>query len=114
MSKNYIVLVCGGRDFHDLPLLFKVLDELPIYPTLIIHGAANGADVMAGDWAEARGVPIKEYPADWAKYGRSAGMVRNTTMLRQNPDLVVAFPGGTGTAHTVMSARKKGIEVKEV
>jgi len=108
------VLVCGGRDFHDLNLLYETLDSLDPKPTLIIHGAANGADILSGHWAKKRGIPVKEYPADWNKYGRSAGLVRNTAMLKEEPDLVVAFPGGNGTAHMSLSARKNGIEVKEV
>ena len=110
-----IVLVCGGRTFHDRQLLFNILDNLEIKPTLIVHGAANGADILSGDWAKKRNIPVKEYPAEWSKYGKSAGLVRNTSMLmKEKPDLVVAFPGGRGTAHMVLSARKNGTKVKEV
>jgi len=105
---NITILVCGGRDYHDRNLLFKVLDKLK--PTTIIHGAARGADTLANDWAISRKVNVIEYPANWNKYGKSAGPVRNRQMLNTNPDIIVAFPGGRGTAHMIKIAQKQGIE----
>lgn len=55
------------------------------------------------------------YPANWLKYGRMAGAMRNQQMLdEEEVDLVVAFPGGKGTADMVRRARAAGIEVREV
>jgi hypothetical protein len=96
------VLVCGGRDFADRDWLFRVLDELG--PSEVIHGAARGADRLAGEWARARGVACREYPADWKGQGRGAG-------FRRNPDLVVAFPGGRSTADMVAKAGKAEVKV---
>lgn len=124
------VLVCGGRTFGVAPRnptpeqveralfeaawLFRALDRLharkPI--TLLIHGAAAGADTHAGAWAKRRGVQIDPYPADWTAYGKRAGRIRNRKMLREsNPDLVVAFPGGTGTADMSEIAKAAGVQV---
>ena len=99
------VLVCGGRDYNDLQKIFDVLYYLdgpqhgrgPI--TCVIHGAAIGADSLAALWAKKVGKQGLPYPADWEKHGKSAGPIRNAKMLREGkPDLVVAFPGGKGTA----------------
>lgn len=106
------VIVCGGRDFRDRALLNLILNSMDI--TTVIHGAARGADQMAGSWAEAKGIPTVVMPAEWGKYGRSAGPVRNMEMLKCGPDLVVAFPGGKGTAHMVNAAKKAGVPVREV
>jgi hypothetical protein len=55
---------------------------------------------------------IKGHPADWDKYGKLAGPIRNREMLEQNnPELVVAFPGGNGTADMVRQAAAKKIEI---
>ena len=79
----------------------------------LIHGAARGADSLAGEWASTRAVPVKIFPADWQTHGRSAGHIRNAQMLREGkPDLVVAFPGGRGTADMVAKANAAGITVK--
>lgn len=111
-----IVLVCGGRDYIEFEREYDVLDaihaETPI--TLLIHGAASGADSIAARWAQMRGITEEGHPADWMKYDHRAGPIRNEAMLARNPDLVVAFPGGKGTAHMVRIAKKKGTKVLEV
>lgn len=110
------VLVCGGRDYDDAVTVDRVLDRVhsrrPI--TCVIHGGARGADSLAGAWAKRRGVRVEEYPADWKRYGRAAGMIRNAEMLRAGrPDRVVAFPGGRGTAGMKRLARTAGVPVEE-
>ena len=108
------ILITGGRDFADAKLLNAALDRLhseaPI--TCVIHGAAKGADTLAGQWANAN--PIEEIacPADWKQHGRAAGPIRNKFMLEEHqPDLVVAFSGGRGTANMVGLAEKSGTKV---
>lgn len=111
------VLVCGGRGFDDPYLFFDTLDEIKSRGELdsIISGGARGADALAERYAEVEGIPITVYPAEWEKYGKSAGYVRNKQMLDEGkPDLVIAFPGGKGTAMMVDIARKAGVEVKEI
>lgn len=111
------VLVCGGRDFQDRPLLWSVLSDIHQARKIaaVIHGAARGADKMAGDFAAERGIAVREYPANWTRDGRIAGPLRNSRMLEaEAPDLVVAFPGGRGTADMVIKARRSGVEVMHV
>jgi hypothetical protein len=81
----------------------------------LIAGGARGADTLAYEWAQARGIPAVVYKADWAKLGRAAGPIRNQRMLGEgNPNLVIAFPGGRGTANMVRLAREAGVEVIEL
>lgn len=106
------VLVCGGRDFTDREWLYRVLDNLNLEKTIevIIHGGAQGADTMAGRWAEILCIPTQVIRADWKRHGRAAGPIRNLEMLdRGRPDLVVAFPGGRGTNHMIRSALKANV-----
>jgi hypothetical protein len=107
------VLVTGGRDFCNRELLFETLDRLHAAHsfTILIHGDANGADRLAGEWATSRGITVEAQPPDWKKHGRAAGPIRNQKMLAENPALVVAFPGGKGTADMVKKAKKAGLEV---
>jgi hypothetical protein len=111
------VLVCGGRDYTDVTTVERVLDRLhertPF--SCVIHGGARGADTLAGLWAKSRNVPVETHPAAWSKYGRAAGMIRNEQMLRDGrPDVVVAFPGGVGTAGMVRIAREARVPVEAV
>lgn len=110
-----IVLVCGGRAYDDDHFVFSRLDRLhkvkPI--TLIVHGDANGADKLSGRWAEARGIRVAAHAADWDAHGiYEAGKIRNQHMLdTEHPDMVVAFPGGGGTADMVRRSIAAGLYV---
>lgn len=112
------ILVCGGRDFLDKELLDRTLDEISMQAecrVCIIHGDSRGADKLAGQWADVRGVPVMVFPANWQKFGRSGGPIRNEWMLKWGePDLVVAFPGGRGTANMVKLAVEAAVAVQEI
>lgn len=105
-----IVLVCGGRNYANAERVGNILDNLTI--TMIVEGGAGGADGLARQWAYANDVEVRTFPANWGKYGRSAGPRRNRQMLAEGkPDLVVAFPGGRGTADMVRVAKEAGVQV---
>lgn len=106
MTTRY--LICGGRDFFDKTLMDKALAALILHPedAIVIHGAAGGADGMAEGWARRHDVPVERFPADWCQHGKAAGPIRNRQMLAEGkPDVVIAFPGGRGTADMVKQAR---------
>ena len=110
-------LICGGRDFKDKVMFNSAMSdlmELKGCPNRVVHGAARGADTLANDWAERLALDIISMPADWDKYGRSAGHIRNAAMLIHKPSLVVAFPGGRGTASMVQKARAANVDVAKI
>lgn len=113
------VLVCGGRKFKDQDFIWRTLTELDsqLGPfKFVIHGGVAGVDSMAADWAES--LPNKEqlpYLAWWTIYGRAAGAIRNKRMLKEGkPEIVIAFPGGKGTANMVSIAKAAGVKVIEI
>jgi ABC-type Fe3+-hydroxamate transport system substrate-binding protein len=114
------VLVTGGRDFSDYDFVEGYLWTcvVPNEEMVLIHGAATGADTLAARAAEKLGWTVRPYPVtpeDWARYGRRAGPIRNSAMLKDSkPDLVIAFPGGTGTADMVKKAKAAGVRTVEV
>jgi hypothetical protein len=84
-------------------------------PITIISGTARGADTLGERYAEECGWELERYPADWKTYGKRAGPIRNSQMLREGkPDLVVAFrgPNSRGTQNMIDQARKAGIPVR--
>lgn len=107
------VLVCGGREYRDFA---RVVHEIvALHPSEIIHGGCRGTDSLAEKCAAKIGIPQEVYKAEWQLYGRSAGPKRNQRMIDEGkPDLVLAFPGGRGTADLVLRARNAGITVKEI
>lgn len=108
------VAVTGGRDFTDRAFIHRVLDAFhakkPI--SVLIHGDARGADKLSASWAKAVGVEVLVFPADWERYRNRAGPVRNRQMLREGlPDIVIAFPGGSGTKDMVSAAGAANVKV---
>lgn len=109
------VLVCGGRHYTDREKMYKILYELVwCNDDLVIHGNAKGADSLAGEWARAAGIQEISCPANWDTHGKSAGYRRNKAMLSLQPDLVLAFPGGPGTANMIKLAKEAGVKVREI
>lgn len=112
------VLVCGGRDYSDWGRVQVVLNKLHEANIIdvVIEGGARGADRMAREWARlVAGADVETYEAEWVHFGKMAGGIRNQRMLDEGkPDVVIAFPGGRGTANMVRQARKAGVEVIEI
>lgn len=135
------VLICGGRDFGAARLgdserttkmlqfrfaLDWLIDRFSSYlpcpydnpdpeELVIISGGASGADRIGENFALVNWLKLEEFPADWEQHGKRAGILRNIEMLEKGkPDLVIAFPGGRGTAHMVRIAIAAGVPVEEV
>jgi len=126
-----IALFCGSRDWPTRDLrdwareaVRRELRPLDARTTAVIHGAAPGADSIAGWEAHLMGFHVEPFPADWDGLGTDAGPVRNGVMrdvlvraLRAG-ETVSAFavhndPGlGTGTADMVRKLSDAGIVVK--
>jgi hypothetical protein len=112
---SYRVLVCGGRNFNDRDLVAKTIESLERKPDTIIQGGANGADLLAKEYAAFNRIHCLTFYAQWSIHGKAAGPIRNKLMLVEGqPDLVLAFDGGRGTANMITTARKHGVEVREV
>lgn len=116
MEKKMKIIVAGSRSFTDSKLLTEKLDFFfsKITPT-IISGRASGADQLGEKYAEERGLDLILMPADWYKYGRSAGYRRNTEMAKVADGLVAFWDGESkGTGHMIAEMRRLGKTVKVV
>ena len=114
---DHRVIVCGSRRWHDRNRIAWVLSELQItrgWLPLIVHGAARGADRIAGEEAGRLGFLVEEHPADWDRYGKRAGHIRNEHMASLGADLCLAFWDGqsTGTQGMIDAARRHNIPVE--
>ncbi len=111
------VLVCGGRNYFNSVVIYNALNKLRDESKIdcLIEGGATGADAIAKVWAKALKIQIDEFKAEWTRLGDAAGPLRNQRMIDEGkPDLVLAFPGGKGTADMVHRARLAGIKVVEI
>lgn len=107
------VAVTGGRNYRDADLVWASLDAVlkVAGPFELVHGGARGADSHADAWARDRLIQRDVHKPDWANLGRAAGVLRNETMAASGIDLLVAFPGGRGTADMVRRCLDRGIPV---
>jgi hypothetical protein len=105
---NPLVLFTGSRNWPFYLPVFEVVQRLQelLGPYTLMHGAARGLDTFAGIAAKISGLEELPIPAQWNDFGKAAGVMRNTVMLRKKPILVVAFWDGrsTGTLDTITKA----------
>ena len=106
-----ILAVVGSRNFNDYDLVCTILDEVCRESGVetLVSGGASGADTLAEWYAKDRDLPITVIKPDWDRYGKVAGFVRNTLIVR-DCDKVVAFWDGKskGTKYTIDTAKSYG------
>jgi len=118
------VQITGSRDFTDKDLIHEAIVEQMIEPfregesVTVVHGGARGADTLAGEAVrDYSWVDVEIHPADWEKYGKRAGYLRNAEMADLDPDVCLAFfktrAGNRGTQMMVDLCLKRGIPVVE-
>jgi hypothetical protein len=118
------VIVCGTRNWHDIPMVYANLDRVTVrmvHP-IIVSGDARGVDTIARNWARDRYRTFVGFHADWEKHSSSAGPIRN----REMADYAVAAPAGQGycvafwngvspgTADMIKQARARGLRVQVI
>lgn len=132
-SRRLAIVATGGREYgrtrrgdtkariaeaeRESAHVVAALERLK--PDVVLHGGATGADAIVDAWCQLNSVKVIAYPAQWDKYPKAAGPMRNGTMcddlmLYKNDGYrigVVAFPGGAGTASCVNHAERRGIKV---
>lgn len=103
-------IIAGGRDYRLTARDYVELEKLRPYISEVVCGRATGADTCGKEWAQAHGIPVKDFIPDWEKHGNAAGPIRNSDMAAY-ADALIAFPGGRGTADMIRKARAKGLVI---
>lgn len=112
------IIVAGSRDFADKERLYKALDSHLAYindGVEIVSGHCRGADILGEQYAREHNIPLIVFPADWDKYGKRAGYIRNKQMAEyasEENGVLIAFPIGEsrGTKMMIKLARDYDIE----
>lgn len=114
MDKNNIKLaIVGSRTFNDYPTLLYVVNSIKrdngYTYTEIVSGGAKGADSLAERYAEQNKITKKIFPADWNRYGKRAGFMRNVDII-DRCDVCICFWDGEshGTKHDIDLCKEKG------
>jgi hypothetical protein len=115
------IAVVGSRDFVDVSLLYKILNDLKEYYNsfdpfdLLISGGAKGVDSLAEQYAKEHGIKTKIFLPDYLKHQQGAPIRRNLLIVKE-ADLIVAFWNGKskGTKNVMMTARKLNKAVLQI
>lgn len=113
------IIVAGSREFNNSNLLknelHKFIKELEANKVEIVSGTAKGADKLGEQYAAHFNQDVKRFPANWDKYGRSAGYIRNSEMAKYADACIVFWDGKSkGTKHMIDLAEKEGLILKVV
>ena len=117
--KSNRIIIAGGRDFEDYPLLKKTMDHLtknlPIDSIEVVCGGAKGADSEGDYWATSMFIPVTYFIPDWEGQGKAAGHIRNRAMGDYATHLVAFWDGKSkGTKVMIDYANKLGLKVRVI
>lgn len=110
------LIIAGTRSLP--PKAAQLIPENIKFPeriTEVVSGCARGADRYGEQWAESHGVPIKPFPAEWNRWGRLAGRIRNRQMAQYGDCLLAIWDGKSrGTANMIHEMRELGKPMRVV
>jgi|688.fasta_scaffold36534_11 hypothetical protein len=105
-------IIAGSRTVKDGVLIEQAVKESGFNISKVLCGGAKGADVLGRNYAKSKGIPVLEFPADWAKFGNGAGIIRNVAMANNAEALIAIWDGQSrGTRHMIDEAKKRNLKV---
>jgi len=113
------LIIAGSRTLNEVGLISAVIERNDILLDIkeVVSGCAKGIDTAGAEWAAIHGITIKSFPADWNKFGRSAGYIRNSEMAKYGDALLAIWDGhskGTLNMITTMQKLEKPVYIMEV
>ena len=125
MNTTKRIIIAGGREFNNYELLKEKCDYYLSkavkdgYKIAIVSGKAKGADSLGEKYAKEKGYAIDEFPANWDKYKKKAGYLRNEEMAKHAKETngaLIAFwdKKSKGTKHMIDLAKKYGLHIRIV
>ena len=114
MTNSFKVIIAGSRNITDYSIVLDAAHKSNTIKkaTQIVSGTAQGVDTLGEQVAKRHNIPIKRFPADWDKYGKSAGYRRNEEMADYADALLVIWDGESkGTKHMIDLAKAKGLKI---
>lgn len=106
-------IIAGSRDIQNYVVVSALIAKSGFKISKVVCGTYWGVDLLGKRWAEENGIPVKEFPADWEKYGKSAGPRRNHAMARYADGLILIHHGTTGSLDMLSKAERFGLKIFE-
>jgi len=103
-------IIAGPRSFTSERIFHSIIKKYPSEITEVVCGMARGVDMLGYKWAKENGIPVKEFPADWEKYGKRAGPIRNKEMEQYADAAIIIWDGqskGTKSMLNIMIKSRK-------
>ena len=105
-------IIAGSREIEDYDIVKQACDECGWTITSVVSGTARGVDSLGEFYAHQMGIPVHRFPADWKKFGKAAGHIRNAEMSKNAEALVAIWDGkSAGTRNMIRTAETKGLRV---
>jgi hypothetical protein len=115
LEDRLIVIIAGSRRFigkSAYSLVAEAVVESGFDITEVVSGTARGIDNIGEEWARNNNVPVRQFPAQWGKYGRVAGLKRNEAMAKYSEGLIAIWDGESrGTENMINTAKVNGLQV---
>jgi RES domain-containing protein len=105
------VIIAGSRTITDMREVEAAIRESWFDITEVVCGDARGVDSLGMEWAWRDSIPVKHFPADWNRFGKSAGYKRNVQMAEYAEALIAVTTGSRGTQHMIDIATARGLKV---
>jgi predicted Rossmann fold nucleotide-binding protein DprA/Smf involved in DNA uptake len=106
------VIIAGSRSIVDYEIVRKAIEESKFNIDIVVSGCARGVDTFGEQWAIENNIKIEKHPADWNRYGKRAGYLRNEEMAKVADALIAVWDGeSNGTAHMIKLALKYKLKI---
>jgi hypothetical protein len=105
-------IIAGSRTIEEYATVERAVAASAFQITQVVSGCARGVDRLGEAWAYAHDVPIARFPADWKRYNKLAGLIRNKEMAAYADALILVWDGQSrGSGHMLSVATQKGLQV---
>ncbi|HMA37544.1 MAG TPA: SLOG family protein [Chloroflexia bacterium] len=108
-------IIAGSRTLHGVELVEEAVRRSGFTVGTVISGTASGIDRAGEAWAEQHNIPVVRRPANWDRFGKSAGYRRNEQMAQIADAAIVITMGDAaaspGAHHMIDIARKRGLKL---
>lgn len=105
-------IIAGSRGIRDLKVVLEAVEECGFEVTSVVSGCAQGVDTLGEIYAGQNNLPVHKYPAQWDKYGKAAGPIRNKLMSENAEALIAVWDGqSSGTRNMISNAKARGLKV---
>lgn len=106
------VIIAGSRSMTDAAQVTMAIAQSGFVIREVISGGARGVDTFGEAWARTHHIPVRRFPAEWQRYGKSAGFRRNEAMAHVADALIAVWDGSSpGTGHMIATARRRGLRL---